>query len=113
MGNVTKHVELEDRVDNGYGSLLLCPRCGGPNLHHGPVDVYECREDRPGLHASIGGGKVAVDENMSGNPSSRRHGLTIGVECEHCGAESLLGLEQHKGETFLNWLSIGQEKPRT
>lgn len=104
---LTKHVQLTDRGADGYGSLLHCPACGHNYTHHGQVDVYDRAEDSTGVHTRIDG-SVTTDTNMAGNPSSRRHGLTVAVTCEGCGAESLLGLEQHKGETFLRWLRVGQ-----
>ncbi len=110
-GYLTKHVQLTDRAANGYGSQLHCPACGHDYTHHGRVNVYECGEDSPGVHACVDAGAVTVDTKMDGNPSARRHGLTIAIGCEGCGAESLLGLEQHKGETFLRWLTVGKKKP--
>lgn len=107
---LTKHVALLDRSGDGYGSMLCCPSCGNDYTHHGRVDVYERSEDQSGLHVRVADGSASVDSEMAGNPSARRHGLTIVVECEPCGAESLLGIEQHKGQTFLRWLQIGAPK---
>lgn len=106
---LTKHVKLTDRAADGYGSLLHCPACGHSFTQHGQIDVYDRSEDARGVHTRIDG-SVTIDTNMAGNPSSRRHGLTIAVECEGCGAESLLGLEQHKGQTFLRWLRVGPKQ---
>jgi hypothetical protein len=105
---LTKHVSLEDRADAGYGSLLRCPACNHDYTHHGQVDVFERSEDQAGLHVRIEDGAAKVDGDLSGNPSARRHGLTVVVECESCGSNSLLGLEQHKGQTFLRWLKTGK-----
>ena len=107
---LTKHVHLQDLSANGYGSLLTCPACGCENTHHGDTEVFECGEDAAGIRVCVAAGAATVDTNMAGNPSARRHGLTISVECEGCGSVSLLGLEQHKGQTFLRWLRVGSKQ---
>jgi hypothetical protein len=66
---------------------LRCPRCGESNLHHVHVIVYERKEDDPKVLRTIisHGGGIRVDYEVDHeNPSSRRHGLSILFECEHC-----------------------------
>jgi hypothetical protein len=84
------------------GTHLRCARCGGEYLHHVKVEVFEGREDAAkGVHLSIDGGCVKVDDDLAGNPSSRRHGLTIHLTCEFCAATNVLTIAQHKGLTLL------------
>ena len=88
----------------GTGALLECPACGGNYLRHEKVEVFERSEDEgTGLHVLVENGKVAEDNDLTGNPSSRRHGLSIRFRCEHCAAMPVLAIAQHKGNTWLNF----------
>jgi hypothetical protein len=88
---------------DGYGAELECPNCKGMYLHHEAVRVFECGEDeKDGLHVTIRDGEVAVDRNLSGNPSKRRHGLSIHFGCEMCDAKPILTIAQHKGSTLID-----------
>jgi len=83
---------------------LDCPACGNGCLHHGEVVVYDRVEDDPvTLVTRVGMGTKTEITNGKGNPSSRRHGLTIEFSCEHCSANPVLELQQHKGSTYLSW----------
>jgi hypothetical protein len=65
--------------------------------------VFDRVEDAPnGLHVEVSGGKVAVDGDMSSNPSLRRDGLSIRFACESCDAQPVLTIRQHKGATFVD-----------
>jgi len=62
----------------GSGEALLCPTCGNACMHHHRVDVFARREDaNDGLHVAVEGQHAVVDTLLVGNPSSRRHGVTI------------------------------------
>ncbi|WP_157354272.1 hypothetical protein [Aromatoleum toluclasticum] len=88
----------------GSGSLLECPSCGGNHLHHGRVEIFERVEDQgTGIHVSVVDGTYAVDNDLTSNPSSRRHGLSIHFTCEHCDATPVLTLAQHKGNTWVDF----------
>ena len=97
---------------DGFGSAdaLFCPDCGHDCLHHGRVEVFDRRQDNDQVDvAVIDGGQARVERApnaSSGNPSLRRHGLRIFFWCERCsgvGADKVLCIEQHKGNTFLSW----------
>ena len=89
------------------GGLLECPACGGNHLHHFKVDVYERSEDQDsGLHVSVEDGKSSEDGNLAGNPSRRRHGLSIHFRCEHCPATPVMTIAQHKGNTWVDFLNV-------
>jgi len=101
---------FRERSDWG-GVQVLCPN-GHDTVHHSRIDVWERGEDETrGLHVSVGEDGVHVDpkadvehrQGQAGNPSPRRHGLTVWFWCEQCGKDNAFGLDlsQHKGETFL------------
>ena len=73
-------------------------------MHHDCVEVFERNEDAAtGVHATIEDGKAIVETALDGNPSARRHGLSVRFWCEHCDTKPLLTLAQHKGSTYLAW----------
>ncbi len=93
---------------------LCCPHCRSTYLHHDSVDIFErCEDGDSGLHVVVSGGdmfgdsspvrKVSIDESMDGNPSSRRHGIAIGMWCEGCHLRSSLTIYQHKGCTYVEY----------
>jgi len=86
------------------GAELLCPNCGFNYLHHDRVEVFECREDADyGVHVIVTDGRAVLDTSLTGNPSSRRHGVKIHFWCEGCAAKPILSIAQHKGMTFVNF----------
>lgn len=98
--------------------VLHCPNCGGDFLHHHRITAFCRSEDKELVDVvSIGdqldnGGctefrfqKRCAPEN----PSPRRGGFTIQLECEFCPAEPVLAIYQHKGQTVIEWV----EKPLT
>lgn len=83
-------------------AVLLCPACGFNYLHHHRVEVFDRKEDEEkGVHVSVTHGKAVFDQDLSGNPSSRRDGVCIYFTCEGCPAETVLTIAQHKGETHV------------
>ena len=91
-----------------YDNGLECPKCGGPNLHHGDVTVFSRHEDEKSTTITTveSCGDVLVTQMKSldcGNPSSRRDGLRIAFGCENCGEVQDLCIAQHKGTTFMHW----------
>ena len=42
--------------------------------------------------------------DVSGNPSGRRHGMTIRFYCELCPSTPNLAIYQHKGTTYVKWM---------
>jgi hypothetical protein len=90
-----------------WGEAITCPNCGGDNLHHSPVTVFDRREDAPDtIVTEVENGRAAMrvtPSNQTRNPSSRRDGLAMSFWCETCPAKSEMTLEQHKGATFMGW----------
>jgi hypothetical protein len=81
---------------------LLCPECDGDAIQHAAVHVYHRREDaKEGHHVMVCPGEVTTMNDLVGNPSARRGGVTIDFTCENCGANFTLCLAQHKGRTFV------------
>ncbi len=104
-------IELEE-----YESHFVCPGCGEWCLHHVQTDIYDPdHEDAvKGRHVQVNHPEpfaiedtaVIVDSDLRGNPSSRRHGITIRFYCETCEAKPYLAIYQHKGTTFVNWVKV-------
>jgi hypothetical protein len=98
---------MRPQLKDGAGTAaeLFCPKCGGNYLNHDKVEIFDRSEDKPlGLHVSVIAGRATVDSEMAGNPSSRRHGLTITFACESCGQQSVLSIGQHKGNTEVDFV---------
>jgi hypothetical protein len=93
-----------ESYQEGFGGELKCPSCGYNYLHHEKVEIFERGEDEEkGLHVKVENGMVTTDTNLSGNPSARRHGLTIHFWCEGCKAKPVLSISQHKGNTLVDF----------
>jgi hypothetical protein len=90
-----------DKARVGEHSELICPCCGGNNLHHAGVAVFERQhEDGPLQTALIHNMAQPLPEN----PSARRDGLVIEFWCESSCGRMRLAISQHKGCTYFNWL---------
>lgn len=90
---------------------LICPQCGGSDLHHNTITIYERLrgEDDPNtLVTNVNNGpRVSLKFNPN-NPSDRRDGLGITFTCESCeslnnGGIMELTIAQHKGTTYFKW----------
>jgi hypothetical protein len=102
-------------------NALLCPACGGRDLHHQQIricsrvedadatqvtTVGEIGEGGSGFLAGSSWAKVTTELKPSkeaANPSARRDGLSLAFTCESCLAISVLRLAQHKGVTLVDW----------
>lgn len=99
----------ETGEDNEW--CFVCPICGSEYSHHErePVEVWQRAEDemKPGFAILPNGDGLRI---ISGNdnPSRRRAGLRINVQCEDCGSKYFLGIAQHKGQTLISLeLAVG------
>ena len=99
-------IEFGKVYNNAGEAPLLCPVCGGNNLHHGEVEVFtRSKEDsKEGYHVAVrNNGWADSDRNLSLNPSARRDGVLGHLHCEGgCGP-----FAQHNGETLMQ---IGEVK---
>lgn len=87
------------------GGELLCPStgCDSQYLTHYSIEVFERGEDATtGLHVTVAEGSASLDNDLAGNPSKRRHGLSILFSCEQCQKSHRLTIAQHKGSTWVN-----------
>lgn len=90
---------------------LRCYRCDSNYLHHGDVKVYtrDTEDATDGVRVEVTRGhrgpiSTVSRTTMHGNPSSRRDGIAISMECEECGALARpLVIVQHKGQTLMHW----------
>ena len=98
----SKQVKLSDEISSEGENVLHCPNCDGFYLHQEKTEVFERGEDSPtGLHVNIQDGAAKVDQIITGNPSPRRHGLTVHFNCETCDSAVQMVVYQHKGNTFV------------
>jgi hypothetical protein len=94
-------LQLNDYVNY---ETLVCPSCGGDNLHHGVIETFYTNDHnaKTGDHLTIDvNGWVSKDKNIKQNPSPGRDGILIHFTCETCPAESVLSIAQHKGNTHM------------
>jgi hypothetical protein len=102
----TGESETQGGADTAW---LVCPNCGGTNLHQDAVTVFDVEQEdaKKVTRTRVSGGVVSshlVPNRGSGNPSRRRHGLVISFECEGCTASPIeLRIAQHKGNTEVSW----------
>lgn len=87
------------------GDVLLCGNCNGMYLHMGYVDTYirTTEDSETGNHTKVIGSKTERDDEMYGNPSERRDGVTLSFTCEDCNAVNFLSLAQNRGHTMIGW----------
>ncbi|TXH16605.1 MAG: hypothetical protein E6R03_05255 [Hyphomicrobiaceae bacterium] len=86
---------------------LCCGKCGGSYTHTYSVEVWNRNEDaEKGTHVVVEGPRVIIDNDLSGNPSKRRHAVAISLWCEQCWHTSTLTLAQHKGATVMDFEDI-------
>lgn len=84
---------------------LLCPRCGGGNLHHGLIEAHERNEDSgPGVKVVIDGTHLQAYPVPANDMPWRRNQLVITFRCEGCEECSSLEIRQHKGSTIVQWV---------
>ena len=104
-------MEIERTVNE---FILKCNNCKSGYLHQYQTDVFErSEEEDAGMHTMILHGLTSVDGNMTGNPSSRRHGLTVRCTCEECDHETILSIYQHKGATIMGARSVAEPMSET
>ena len=99
-------VKLADQVD-GLGQAVCCPSCGEINLHHEITEVFNRRTEdaKDGLHVLVTGASSTIETGMSANPSPYRDGILIRFSCEHCDANPVMVITQHKGTTYMKFIS--------
>lgn len=97
-----KAAKLSEIISSAGERTLHCPACDGFYLHQGRTEIFNRGEDEAeGTHVVIEGENVQTNRDLSGNPSGRRHGLTIHFTCETCPAAVQMHIYQHKGNTFV------------
>lgn len=100
---------MQSDFDENNGALI-CPSCGGTELHHELVDVWVRNEDEPvALCMGVTTGSGAVHPSLEpaeSCPSERRDAVSVHFWCESCDDKSVLHVVQHKGSTFLSLLSL-------
>jgi hypothetical protein len=97
-------ISFEDRGPV-EGFVLLCPDCGERDTHLD--DIYIAgrpREDGDIVPVHVDHrGQVDNDTAMP-SAGGRRHTISVGGWCEHCGSRFAIVFEQHKGKTYVRTL---------
>jgi hypothetical protein len=100
-GNV---IAFPTRKASSPMQTLHCAHCGSECTHHICVKVYNRRNEdaADGLYVSVEGLEIiqGTDAHTT-NPSPRRDGISIIMECEKCPGISEIEIVQHKGGTYL------------
>ena len=88
-------------------TLVTCPKCKETYTHHGATRLFtRDTEDADTGNLVVSEGfstLVKAQAPMGNNPSRRRNGIAIDMECEACGPIGRLAIFQHKGQTFIGW----------
>jgi hypothetical protein len=105
---IPKHIKFSDAIDTGDDTdVLACPNCDSFYLHHDAVTVYDRDEDASDVtQVRVENGvatTMTIPNDVSRNPSSRRHGMAIEFWCEGCGGEFELTIAQDRGVTEIGW----------
>lgn len=113
--------ELKSRVAFTNETDLVCPSCGGFNLHQYEIAVFARDEDQPFVTRTTVPNGPCLDarnreqgrperaamvdhvRNSPKNPSARRQGAVIRFWCEGCRARPELTIAQHKGAEEMVW----------
>jgi predicted RNA-binding Zn-ribbon protein involved in translation (DUF1610 family) len=106
-----KLIEITEQGVHENTHALLCPECGESVLHQGDTHVFwrESEDSMEGLHTIAQGHRTVVNSDLKDNPSIRRDGVYIEMECEQCGpVRYKLAILQHKGQTFITWFDNRQ-----
>jgi hypothetical protein len=88
--------------------ILFCPKCRGTNLHQESLAVWRRREDADGDEVTLSArDPLDTIRRVRRDADKFRHGrrqyLELGFTCEVCGPGLTLIVQQHKGETFVEW----------
>jgi len=89
------------------GGLMMCRNCRSEYVSVIRVDSFRrhAEDSGQGLHtmASFKGAPLVVDTNTSANPSARRDGVIVFLDCENCGCTSKITFANHKGLTLVDY----------
>ena len=100
---IHSYLEFEDH-------MLVCPVCGGLNLHHELVSVYSRNEDDATARlTTVNHDHTTVGASVDTGPGDRRGGLVIEFSCETCLEKAPrfeLCVYQHKGSTYTEWAPL-------
>lgn len=94
--------------DPGYPSFVI----GDDNyLHFAGLELFDrCEDAKVGQRIAIFSGKIIVTDDLTGNPSRRRKGVSLYFHSEN-GSPIKMNIIQHKGQTEVNFEVWDGEKP--
>lgn len=94
--------------DSGYPTFII----GDDNsLHFAGLEIFDRHEDsKKGQRIAIFGDEIIVTDDLTGNPSRRRGGISIYFHSEN-GTPIKMNVVQHKGQTEINFEVWDAERP--
>ena len=83
-------------------NLFCCSSCKSIDTHQKSVDVFFREEDSDtGVATHVDDNGTTSTSDQTDNPSPRRDGIVISLECEQCPAITKVNIVQHKGGTYI------------
>lgn len=86
----------------GGESVLVCPACGGENLHQLYAQVVMRRREDEAEPLAVYVDRSGVSAARVQEKRTRRDAVRIHFRCEHCPQMSCLEILQHKGQTLIS-----------
>lgn len=89
-------------VDIDRDNLFYCSSCKSIDTHQKSVDVFFREEDSDtGVATHVDNNGTTSTSDQTDNPSPRRDGIVISLECEQCPVITKVNIVQHKGGTYI------------
>tara|TARA_R110000868_G_scaffold125056_1_gene330555 strand:- start:44 stop:499 length:456 start_codon:yes stop_codon:yes gene_type:complete len=89
-------------VDIDRDNLFYCSSCESIDTHQKSVDVFFREEDSDtGVATHVDDNGTTSTSDQTDNPSPRRDGIVITLECEYCPVITKVNIVQHKGGTYI------------
>jgi len=86
--------------------IIKCSRCGGVCTHQQHVTLYSRSEDQTCEPLTIDNRDNRIlkrsETIIMENPSLRRQGIIVTLQCEECNSNTYLNISQHKGSTYIS-----------
>lgn len=89
-------------VRQGGEDVLVCPACGGENLHQLYAQVVMRQREDEVKPLAVYVDRSGVSAARAQEKRTRRDAVRIHFRCEHCPQMSCLEILQHKGQTLIS-----------
>jgi hypothetical protein len=86
--------------------ILTCSSCGGDYLHQRKITAHRRpNEDGEGRITELTNTDIIDKWVLPADLEGRRDAVFIEFDCEFCDQISILMIKQHKGSTYIGWVS--------